>query len=425
MTNFNYICFYKKKIAPLNIKIMSLPRILTVVFISSLFIACNSDDDNEIIVGDDDYSDIYNLPETPYNYSNINFPDTFTDYVFGFDNTPTDNPITDDGVTLGRVLFYDVNMSANNTISCASCHLQEFGFSDNVPKSEGFEGGHTFRNSMGFANAGLYADENFFWDHRAETLEAQVLMPLQDEVEMGMTLDVLVTKLSALDYYDPLFENVFGSTQITSDKISKVLAQFVRSIYSFNTKYDEGIEATHNIFVDFPNFTAEENIGKDIFNGKLTPEAIGTCVTCHLPNATPLHFAQDIPEGANQVVFSGAETDNIGLDIDENVEDNGVGANLGIPSLNGHFKSPSIRNIEVTGPYMHDGRMETLEEVVEHYSTGVLAHPYLSAHMKDGNGDPRHLDLTPEESAALVAFMKTLTDYELINDVKFSDPFVN
>lgn len=144
-----------------------------------------------------------------------------------------------------------------------------------------------------------------------------------------------------------------------------------------------------------------------------------------MPNATPLHYEQDIPEGANQVIFSAAEPDNVGLDIDINVEDNGYGANIGILSFYGHFKSPSLRNIEVTGPYMHDGRMNTLEEVVEHYSTGVLAHPYLSAHMKDGNGDPRHLDLTPEESEALVAFLKTLTDHVLINDPKFSDPFVN
>ena len=101
------------------------------------------------------------------------------------------------------------------------------------------------------------------------------------------------------------------------------------------------------------------------------------------------------------------------------------GAFLGIPSFNGHFKTPSLRNIEVTGPYMHDGRLKTLEEVVEHYSTEVLPHPNLSAHMKDGNGEPRHLDLTPEESAALVAFMKTLTDYDLLTDVKYSNPFVD
>lgn len=404
---------------------MNFLKIIPFIFIATILFSCKSDDDNDIIIDDDDYSDIYNLPAIPFNYSNIQYPDTFTDYVFGFDNTPTDNPLTDHGVTLGRVLFYDINLSINKTISCASCHFQEFGFSDDKPKSVGFDGGHTFRNSMGIANAGFYSAISFFWDHRAATLEDQVLMPFQDPVEMGMTLEGVVETVSNLEYYNPLFENAFGSTQVNSDKISKALAQFVRSIYSFNSRYDEGIETTQNIFIDFPNFTAQENLGKDIFNGKLTPEAIGTCVTCHLPNAVPLHFEQAIPEGANQVIFSGAEPDNIGLDLDIDVEDNGVGANLDILSFYGHFKTPSLRNIEVTGPYMHDGRMETLEEVVEHYSTGVLAHPYLSAHMKNGNGDPRHLDLTPEESAALVAFMKTLTDHELLTDEKFSDPFVN
>ena len=242
---------------------------------------------------------------------------------------------------------------------------------------------------------------------------------------MGITLENLAEKLSDLAYYEPLFNNAFGSKQITSTKISKALSQFVRSIYSYNTKYDRGIEITNDIFIDFPNFTSKENLGKDIFNGKLTPGAIGTCITCHLPNSTPLHFDQPIPENANQVIFSGAEPDNIGLDIDLNVEDNGLGVILNIESFYGHFKTPSLRNIALTGPYMHDGRLETLEDVVEHYSTGVLAHPYLSAHMKNGEGDPRHLNLTPEESEALVAFMKTLTDYELIIDEKFSNPFVN
>jgi len=384
--------------------------------------SCASDDENSIGLG---YSDIYNLPEIPYNYSNPNFPDTFTPYVFGFDNTPSDNIITDHGVTLGRVLFYDKKLSADNTISCASCHKQEFGFSDNTSKSIGVSGEHTFRNSMGFANAGFYAAENFSWDHKATSLEVQVLLPLKDEIEMGITLENLVEKLSDLAYYEPLFNNAFGSKQITSTKISKALSQFVRSIYSYNTKYDRGIEITNDIFNDFPNFTSKENLGKDIFNGKLTPGAIGTCITCHLPNSTPLHFDQPIPENANQVIFSGAEPDNIGLDIDLNVEDNGLGVILNIESFYGHFKTPSLRNIALTGPYMHDGRLETLEDVVEHYSTGVLAHPYLSAHMKNGEGDPRHLNLTPEESEALVAFMKTLTDYELIIDEKFSNPFVN
>lgn len=403
---------------------MKLSYFILSLIVIFLFTACNNDDTTETPI-EGDYSDIYTLPNTPYNYSNPNFPDTFTPYVFGFNNTPTDNPITDDGVTLGRVLFYDKNMSSNNTKACASCHFQEFGFSDNVSKSEGFEGGQTFRNSMGFANAGFYSAESFFWDHRAATLEDQVLMPIQDPVEMGMTLEALIEKISDLDYYNPLFENAFGSKTVTSDRISKALSQFVRSIYSYNTKYDEGIQITNNIFIDFPNFTVEENLGKDIFNGKLTPGAIATCVTCHLPNANALNYELPLPDNINQVIFSGAEPDNIGLDDNIDVPDNGLGSFLGNISFYGHFKTPSLRNIELTGPYMHDGRFETLEEVVEHYSTGVKAHPYLSAHMKNGDGTPRHLDLTPEESEALVAFLKTLTDYQMINDEKFSDPFVD
>ena len=367
-------------------------------FIAVCIVSCANDDTSNINNG---YSNIYNLPEIPYNYSNPNFPETFTPYVFGFDNTPTDNPITDDGVTLGRVLFYDKKLSNDNTISCASCHKQEYGFSDNTPKSIGISGEHTFRNSMGFANAGFYAAENFSWDHKAPNLEAQVLLPIADDIELGNTLENLVEKLNDLAYYEPLFINAFGDSQITSTKISKALSQFIRSIYSFNTKYDRGIEITKDIFIDFPNFTAKENLGKDVFNGKLTPGAIGTCITCHLPNSTPLHFAQPIPENANQVIFSGAEPDNIGLDIDLNVEDNGLGVVLNIESFYGHFKTPSLRNIELTGPYMHDGRLETLEDVVEHYSSGVLAHPYLSAHMMNGEGEPRHLNLTPENTNRL------------------------
>ncbi len=363
------------------------------------------------------------LPEEPYNYAKVNFPNTFTEYVFGFDNTPPDNPITDQGATLGRVLFYDKELSVNGTIACASCHKQEIGFTDNSPTSEGFDGHFGRRNSMSIANARFYKAVRFFWDHRAATLEDQVLMPFQDPIEMGMTLEGLVAKVNALDYYKPLFKDAFGDEQITSDRISKALAQFVRSIYSFNSKYDKGIEATHDIFENFPNFTAQENLGKDIFNGKETPEAIGTCVTCHLPNAIPLHYTAEVGANANQVIFSGAEADNIGLDSTIEGSDNGEGGFYHILGLYGHFKTPSLRNIELTAPYMHDGRLATLEDVVEHYSTGVLNHPYLSAHMKNSDEQPRHLDLSPEEAAALVAFLKTLTDKELINDVRFSNPF--
>lgn len=391
------------------------------LFIFSLFLFFSCGEDPIIV---EKPKAILDLPEIPHNYSNIQFPNTFTEYVFSFDNTPTDNQMTDEGATLGRVLFYDKKLSFNNTISCASCHLQEFGFADGKEKSIGFEDGLTRRNSIGFANVRFYKDIHFFWDYRAGTLEEQVLMPIQDPVEMGMTLEGVVEKIAALEYYNSLFEDAFGSEIVTSDKIAKALAQFVRSIYSFDSKYDEGIQITGNIFLDFPNFTAQENMGKDVFNGKLTPEAIGTCATCHLPNAFPLHFTNEVPGNSNQVILSGSETHNIGLDAGIDVDDNGEGEFFNIPALYGHFKTSSLRNIELTAPYMHDGRFATLEEVVEHYSKGVEAHPTLSGHMKNGEGEPRLLDLTDEEADALVAFMKTFTDYELINDKKFSDPFV-
>lgn len=394
-------------------------KIVLALFIVSLF-ACK--EELPIVIPPVEHQPIH-LPEVPYHYANVQFPSIWTEYVFSFDNTPYDNRITDEGATLGRVLFYDKELSYNGTVACASCHRQEHGFADISPTSEGFEGRHGRRNSMGLANARFYKPGRFFWDHRAATLEDQVLMPFQDPLEMGMTLKGLVEKVASLDYYPALFEAAFGDEEISSDRISKALAQFVRSICSFHSKYDEGIETTRNIFVNFPNFTALENIGKDIFNGKATPEAIGTCATCHLPNATPLHYTREVVLNSNQVIFSGAEPDNVGLDSIIEGVDNGVGEFFNIEGLYGHFKVPSLRNIELTAPYMHDGRLATLEDVVEHYSTGVLDHPYLSAHMKNSEGKPRHLDLTPEESAALVAFLKTLTDYDLVEDVRFSDPF--
>ena len=395
-------------------------KLFLLLILVSLF-SCKDDDPIAIT---NPYSDIYNLPNTPYNYSAINFPSTFNNYVLGLDNTPDDNQLTDNGATLGRVLFYDKKLSINNTISCASCHIQEFGFSDPAQKSEGFGGEHTRRNSMNIANSGFYVPKKFFWDHRSATLEDQVLMPLEDDIEMGMTLELVIKRVSENNYYKPLFKNAFGSEEVTSNKISKALAQFVRSIFSFNTKYDIGIEATNNIFEDFPNFTAQENLGKDIFNGKLTPLANGTCLFCHMANENLRPNIPFNPNEVNQIIFSGLRAHNIGLDEDDRGDtDNGLGEITGVASDNGQFKTPSIRNIELTSPYMHDGRFNTLEEVVEHYSTGVKDHPFLSGHMINGDGTPRHLNLSEVEKAALVAFLKTLTDNTMITEEKYANPF--
>ena len=348
-------------------------------------------------------SSVLSLPASPYNYSNITLPAHFmANEVQNLDNTPNNNPVTDYGATLGRVLFYDKNFSLNNTKSCGSCHLAEDGFSDPSQFSVGFEGGVTGRNSMGLANARYYNNGRFFWDERAETLEEQTLMPIQDPIELGMTLDGLVTKLQGVNYYPKLFEDAFGDSTITSDRISLALAQFIRSMVSYQAKYDVGLTAAGgNENQNFANFTAQENRGKQLFFANRT-----RCSDCH-----------------EAAVFVGDRPRNNGLDA--TTTDAGEGGVNGNQNDEGKFKVPSLRNIELTGPYMHDGRFATLEEVIEHYNSGVEDHPNLDNRLRQGgnNGTPRRLNLSDDDKAALVAFLKTLTDETMINDVKFSDPF--
>jgi cytochrome c peroxidase len=341
------------------------------------------------------------LPVTADNYAIQNLPaHLLVPIITGQNNTPANNPVTDNGATLGRVLFYDKRLSANNTVSCSSCHQAEHGFSDPRPLSTGFAGGLTDRNSMGLTSAKFYPRRSFFWDERSATLEDQVLQPIQDAVEMGMTLPGLVTKLSAETYYAQLFTDAFGSPNITSDRISRALAQFVRSIVSSQTKYDTGVAT------NFANFTAEENLGRQIFTG-----AIGnaTCLACHGTD----NF---VPGNLNN---NGIENPSI---------DRGVGAITGNPADDGKFKTGSMRNIALTAPYMHDGRFATLEQVVEFYNSGVTAHPNLSAPLRNppgapNPGQPRRLNLTTAQKSALVAFLNTLTDTTVTTDPRFADPF--
>lgn len=371
-----------------------------------VFIACNKSSDYSAPTPTpvDPVAAALNLPATPFNYANSPLPSYLnTPNILGQVNTPANNPISDNGATLGRVLFYDKNLSINNTIACASCHKQVNAFSDVAVKSNGFNGGLTGRNSMPLTNAKYYPNGRFFWDQRAATLEDQVLMPIQDLVEMGMTLSALETKLKSLSYYPPLFQKAFGDNNITSDRISKSLAQFVRSIVSYQSKYDAG----RGNFppgplppnVNFANFTPQENQGMQIFLG---PQ--GRCVPCH-----------------GTETFTAPQEKNNGLDL--TTIDRGFGAVLNNTNFDATFKVGSLRNIELTTPYMHDGRFATLEQVVEHYSSGVKNHPNLSQQLRLPNGQPRLANLTIQEKAALVAFLRTLTDATMIADVKYSNPF--
>lgn len=342
------------------------------------------------------------LPATPFNYAAPMLPPRFSQQpILGQDTMPATNLTTDAGATLGRVLFYDKRLSTNQTVACASCHVQASGFSDPRRFSVGFDGRLTGRNSMGLSNARWYQRQKFFWDERAATLEDQTLRPIQDSLEMGMTLPALTSRLAAEPFYTNLFAQTFGSPEVTSERIARALAQFVRSVVSVQSRYDQGVASA------FANFTAQENLGRQIFLGQGTFSHV-TCARCH---------------GSDNFV-PGAGIFNNGLE--NPYVDKGVGALTGLPQDEGFFKVPSLRNIELTGPYMHDGRFTTLEQVVEFYDSGIVAHPNLSPPLQGTGGavgTPLRLGLTPQQKAALVAFMKTLTDPSLATDPKLSDPF--
>jgi cytochrome c peroxidase len=336
------------------------------------------------------------LPDTPYRYADLDLPAHFrTPAARRFDNTPANNPVTDAGATLGRVLFYDTRLSANNTVSCGSCHLQKHAFVDAQRVSKGFDGKLTDRNSMSLVNLRYYPRGRFFWDERAATLEEQVLMPIQSKVEMGHDLTRLVETLAADRHYPELFRKAFGDRAVTRERVARALAQFVRSLVSYQSKYDEGLVKAGSVRADFPSFTAEENRGKSLF--------LARCATCHMPAGQAAHFIMIRPR-------------NNGLDATAR-GDGGVGDITLRGREVGLFKSPSLRNVEFTGPYMHDGRFATLEAVVDHYSKEVRAHPNLDGRLR------RRRSLSDSQRSALVAFLKTLSDRAFLTDPKFSDPF--
>jgi cytochrome c peroxidase len=371
-------------------------------------------------------TDVPVLPQQAYAYTE-ELPAHFdTRTLRGFDNTPTDNPISDAGATLGRVLFYDMRLSRNESTACATCHPQERGFSDTIELSEGFEGGLTGRNSMPLINLRYYHRGAMFWDERAASLEEQVLMPIQDEVEMGMTLEDLVARLEGTDFYPELFASAFGDSAISSERVSLALAQFIRSIVSYRAKWDVGVAQVNSIAEDFPNYTDLENEGKAIFFGQSTPELPpGLCGTCHLMQ-NPLAFAPAPPPGApaidfdNTAVFFMIRPANNGLLGD----DEGFGEVSGRPEDVGTFKSPSLRNVGLTGPYMHDGRFATLEAVVEFYDRDIGNHMNLDPALRGrGRGGPVRMNLGRNGRRALVAFLLTLTDPTIAEDVRWSNPF--
>ena len=356
-----------------------------------------------LISGTIDITNLFNYANQPIpNYINLNDKD----------NTPNNNAITDAGATLGRVLFYDKNLSANNTIACASCHQQAFAFSDPATLSVGLNGELTGRHSMRLVNTRFAEEVRFFWDERATSLEDQSTQPIQDHVEMGFSgadgdpsLNDLITKLSAIDYYQELFPLAFGDNTITEDRLQRALSQFIRSIQSFDSKYDEGRARVNNNNAPFPNFTAQENLGKTLFSTNPNQNGAG-CQACH-----------------NAPTF----------DIDSNSRNNGVVGVAGDPNAIDvtNTRAPSLRDLvnpegELNGPLMHDGSLTSLMEVINHYNqiVPVPGNNNLDNRLRGGRGGQgQNLQLTQDEKAALEAFLRTLTGKAIYTDERWSDPF--
>ena len=349
---------------------------------------------------------------------------------------------TNELATLGRVLFHDPLLSRNQTRSCASCHQQARAFADGQARSRGFHGRPTRRNSMSIANLGLH-DRGFFWDARAETLEQMVVLPIQDPIEMGMDLPGVVARLRAEPGYVELFAAAFGDPAVDEKRLAEALAQFVRSIVSLRSRYDEGLATTGDVDKDFPGFTASENRGKRLFFGDKETRA-RSCAGCHVERV--YRGCATDTFGIEPVLLHSEDCHNNGLDRGRPSDDPGLGNVTGKAADRGKFRAPSLRNIELTGPYMHDGRFATLEQVMQFYSDRVQPHRNLDPVLRrDGSkpgwgqpaGAPPQVDLalssplerlgvplTGRERADLIAFLKTLTDWELVRDPRFADPFV-
>lgn len=334
------------------------------------------------------------LPSEPFDYASNTFPEHFNESFLDFLSfIPADNPITNEGATLGRVLFYDTQLSRDGSVSCASCHQQENAFSDPEVFSEGIDGQLTERNSMALFN--LKYNRRFFWDIRENSLEDQVLQPIEHPGEMDLEINSLVERLESVEYYPELFRAAFGDEAVSSDRISKALAQFLRSIRSHDSKYDQFLAGETTL-------SALEEEGRDLyFSGDIA------CNHCHL--------------SAN--FFSGGALHN---GLDEQYQDHGLEEVTGNLSDIGKFKTVSIRNIGLTAPYMHDGRFATLDEVIEHYNSGVQSHANLDDRLTvEGTigGTPLQLNLSDQQKAALKAFLLILDDYSLTTDIRYSDPF--
>ena len=320
---------------------------------------------------------------TPYQ---LEIPKLFQDNILA-PVIPVDNPMTVEGVALGKKLFFDPILSGDNTQSCADCHAPENAFSDTRKFSDGINGEFGNRNTMPLFNLAWNYDEKFFWDGNTFSLEHQALVPVADPIEMNSTWLDVELKLQQHNEYPDLFEAAFGTTKIDSNLVTKAIAQFERTLISANSKFDQYLLGQTNL-------TPEELNGFNIF----MDEARGDCFHCHGSDKNPL--------------WTDNAFHNNGLD--QTFTDLGLGAVTGDPADNGKFKSPSLRNLAFTAPYMHDGRFATLDDVINHYSEGLKNSSTIDPLMKKVNQGG--VQLTTEDKAHLKAFLLSLSDTEFVNE---------
>jgi cytochrome c peroxidase len=306
---------------------------------------------------------------------------------------------------LGRALFYDRALSRNGLVSCGSCHEQQSGFDDPTRFSIGFAGRITRRSAMALGNALFNPAGAYFRDRRAPNLEAQVLAPFTDAIEMGLAEGELEARVAATAWYAPLFSEAFGDAGVTGERVAAALATFVRSMTSFAARYDIARASAASPFEDFAAFDAAENRGKFLFFAG-RGQGGGGCAACHETEA---------------FIMTGAR-DN-GLPPLPGKADGGVGEVTGRAADMGLFRAPSLRNVAVSAPYMRDGRFADLAAVVDHYSQGVAATANLDPLLAGPDGAPAPLRLSAADRDALVAFLKTLTDAAFLADRRFADPF--
>lgn len=364
----------------MNKYIRQTTSLLLVLFL----VACSDDKEN-----DDGHG--LGLDNTPYVLTTGSFPPP---------PIADDNPLTVQKVELGKILFYEKRLSLDNSMSCASCHRQEHAFSDTSRFSVGVHGLPGARQAMAVFNM-AWNQNGFFWDGRAPLLRDQSLMPIEDSLEMAEDLDNVIEKLSALKLYRNQFVRAFGSAEITEERMSHALEAFMNSITSVNSRYDAYLRGEIQL-------SAAEERGRLLFFQEYNPffpdQSGADCAHCH----SNINFENDLYM-------------NNGLDGAGSISDPGFGDVSGNPMDLGKMKVPSLRNIALTPPYMHDGRLNTLEEVVRHYNSGVQSSPSLDPAL--AMTLPDGLFLSDQDIDDVVAFLQTLTDQDLMTNPAFSDPF--